>query len=122
MRVDVQYHSFLNSLSDGVDGQRHTPATSAGNSLDTQCAGGGIGSRECLGGCGEEETSLPLPVFETSTFQHVASRSAITSFICCFSFVERSEQCPVAFMSKGEYVSGLTRFNRTCRGKADIKH
>jgi len=75
-RVDVQHHSFLNSLSDRVDGQRHTPATSAGSSLDTQCVGGGMGPRERLGGCGEEETSFPLPVFETTTFQHVASRSA----------------------------------------------
>jgi hypothetical protein len=25
-------------------------------------------------------------------------------------------------MSKGEYVSGLTRFIRACREKADIKH
>jgi len=39
-----------------------------------------------------------------------------------FSFVERSEQCTVAFMSKGEYVSGLTRFVRACREKVNIKH
>ena len=46
----------------------------------------------------------------------------ITSFIRCFSFVERSEQRPIAFMSKGEYVSDLTRLIRACREKADIKH
>jgi hypothetical protein len=38
------------------------------------------------------------------------------------SFVERSEQCPVAFMSKGEYVSGLKRLIPACREKVDVTH
>ena len=65
MRVDVQHHSFLNSLPDGVDGHSHAPAISPGKSPDTQCTGGWMGPRDCLGGCGEEETLFPLPVFET---------------------------------------------------------
>jgi len=90
MRVDVQRHSSLNSVSDGMDGQRHALATSPENSPDTQGTGGWMGPRDCLGGFGEEETSFPLPVFETRTFQREASPYSITSFICCFSCVERS--------------------------------
>ena len=76
MRVDVEHHSFLNSLSDGVAGQRHATATSPGNSPDTRSTGGWKGPRDCLGGCGEEETSFPLPVFEIRTLQRVASHYA----------------------------------------------
>jgi len=73
-------------------------------------------------GIEKRKLCFPLQVFESRTFQRVASRYAITSFICCLLFVERSEQCPVAFVSKGEYVSDLTRFIRACREKADIMH
>ena len=91
-RVDVLRRSRLNSASDGVDGQHHAAANPPENSPDTQCTGGWMGPWECLVGCGEEETSFPLPVFETRTFERVASPYAITSFIRCFSFVERSEK------------------------------
>ena len=59
MRVEVQHHSFLNSVPDGVDGQHHVQATSPGNSPDTQCTGGWMGPRDCLGGCWEGKLLFP---------------------------------------------------------------
>jgi hypothetical protein len=89
VRVDVQHHSFLNSMPDGVVGQRYAPATSPGNSPDTQCTGGWMGPRDSLGGCGEEETSFPLPVFETRTFQRVTSRYASYHELYMLFFLRR---------------------------------
>jgi hypothetical protein len=58
--VNVQHHSSLNPVPDGVDCQRHATVTSTGYSPDIKRTGGWMGPRDCLGGCGEEETSFPL--------------------------------------------------------------
>jgi hypothetical protein len=56
----------------GVSSQRHAPAAlSPGKTPGTHCAGGLVGLRAGLDGCGK---SRPSPGLDSRSVQHVASR------------------------------------------------
>jgi len=61
----------LNSVPDGVGGQRHAPAVLPREIPGTDCIGGWVGLRAGLDRCGK---CRPPPKFDPRTAQPVASR------------------------------------------------
>jgi hypothetical protein len=76
IRVDVQHHSFLNSVPDGVDGQHHAPPLLQETVQTPNVQEAGWTPGTVWVGVEKKGTSFPSPVFETRTFQPVASRYA----------------------------------------------